>query len=151
MEDSEYDAHEDLGNLSDARTRYRTGFDWDRDRGCRGGVLDHRRWCRSSRHHDIDGGELAGPFRNEPYDNLRCSEGDHAAGCLEISNQPCEALSPPQLRELNLPSTGKPDLTSAIAKNVGPSCSWLNSEASNFVSVGLFLAIQMDLMTCTGP
>lgn len=57
---------------------------------------------------------------------------------LDVSRfltQPCAVLSPSQLRDFNLPSTGKPDLDSAVARNVGPACTWLNSEAGNLVGV----------------
>jgi hypothetical protein len=57
---------------------------------------------------------------------------------LDVSRfltKPCDLLSPPQLGELNLPSAGTPDLDSAIAKNVGPGCTWSNSVAGNLVGV----------------
>lgn len=50
--------------------------------------------------------------------------------------QPCTALSPPQLQNLNLPAQGEPDLTSAVAKNVGPRCTWTNSSTGNTVGIG---------------
>jgi hypothetical protein len=48
---------------------------------------------------------------------------------------PCAALTPQQLRDFNLPTQGRPDIDSAIAKNSGPSCTWNNSDTANFVGV----------------
>jgi hypothetical protein len=58
---------------------------------------------------------------------------------LDVSTyltQPCTTLGPAQLTELSLPAPGKPDTDSALAKNVGPLCTWTNSAAGNTVGVG---------------
>jgi hypothetical protein len=49
--------------------------------------------------------------------------------------QPCAALTPAQLQAFNLPVQGEPDLDSAVAKTVGPSCLWRNSDIASRAGV----------------
>lgn len=50
--------------------------------------------------------------------------------------QPCAALTTQQLGMFNLPTQGKPDTDSPIAKNSGPSCKWINSDTATGVGLG---------------
>ncbi|MFC0114195.1 DUF3558 domain-containing protein [Kibdelosporangium aridum] len=47
--------------------------------------------------------------------------------------QPCSTLSTSQLMSLKLPAQGEADTTSAIATNVGPSCSWKDSNVAYYL------------------
>lgn len=49
--------------------------------------------------------------------------------------QPCAALTPQQLRDLDMPVQGKPDTDSAVAKHSGPGCGWTNSDLANGIGV----------------
>ncbi|WP_260478737.1 DUF3558 domain-containing protein [Kibdelosporangium aridum] len=52
-----------------------------------------------------------------------------------LLTQPCGALTKVQLQSLNLAESGTPDTDSAVAKNVGPSCTFSNSGEGSSVAV----------------
>ncbi|OLF07535.1 hypothetical protein BLA60_26810 [Actinophytocola xinjiangensis] len=58
---------------------------------------------------------------------------------LDVSRyltEPCETLTTDQLTTLDIPGSGTPETTGAIAENAGPFCSWSSSTTSDAVTIG---------------
>lgn len=59
--------------------------------------------------------------------------------------EPCGVLGQPQLVDLSITQPGVPTTTGAVAENVGPSCTWQNSELANTIGVGFLTGNEKGL------